>query len=85
MFESLKQAKMAFVCKDKCKEELVLLFEKGVFPGWYKEVHRATYKIVLELIEVSSEVKDIQKIVLKELYLFWMIGYCRKKYIYSIL
>ena len=79
MFESLKQANMAIVCKDKCKEELVLLLEKGVSPGWYKEVHRITYKIVSELIEFSSEVKGIQKIVLKELYLLWMIGYCRKK------
>ena len=38
---------------------MVLLIEKGISPGWWdKEVHKITYKIVLELIEFSSEVND---------------------------
>ena len=53
---------MAIVCKDICREELVLLLEKGVSPGWWdKEVHKVTYKIVSELIEFSFEVKDTQE------------------------
>ena len=32
---------------------------EGSFSRWYK-VHKITYKIVLELIEFSSEVKDSQ-------------------------
>ena len=62
MLESFKQASMATVCKDTCREELVLLLEKGIFPGWWdKEVHKITYKIVSELIEYSPEVKDTQE------------------------
>ena len=62
MFESFKQASMAIVCKDICREELVLLLEKVISPGWWdKEVHKTTYKIVSELIEFSSEVKDTQE------------------------
>ena len=62
MLESSKQASMAIVCKDICREELVLLLEKGVSPGWWdKEVHKVTYKIVSELIEFSFEVKDTQE------------------------
>ena len=62
MFQSFKQATMAIVCKDICKEELVLLLEKGISPGWWdKEVHKITYKIVSELIELSYEVKDTQE------------------------
>ena len=50
---------MSIVCKDICREKLVLLIEKGISPGWWdKEVHKITYKIVLELIEFSSEVND---------------------------
>ena len=53
---------MDIVCKDICREELVLLLEKGISPGWWdKEVHKITYKIVSELIEFSSEVKDTQE------------------------
>ena len=53
---------MAIVCKDICREELVLLLEKVISPGWWdKEVHKTTYKIVSELIEFSSEVKDTQE------------------------
>ena len=41
---------------------MVLLLEKGVSPGWWdKEAHKITYKIVSELIEFSSEVKDTQE------------------------
>ena len=59
MFESFKQATMAIICKDICREELVLLREKGISPGWCdKEIHKITYKIVSEPIEFSSEVKD---------------------------
>ena len=77
MFESFKQATMAIVCKDICKEELVLLLEKGISPGWWdKDIHKITYNIVSELIEFSSEVKDTLEIVLKELYLLYIIGYC---------
>ena len=80
MFESFKQATMAIVCKDICREELVSLLEKGISPGWWdKEIHKITYNIVSELIEFSSEVKDTQEIVLKELYLLYIIGYCWKK------
>ena len=62
MFESFKQATMVIVCKDICSEELVSLLEKGISPGWWdKEVHKITYKIVSELIEFSSEVKDTQE------------------------
>ena len=63
MFESFKQASiMAIVCKDIWREELVLVLEKGISPGWWdKEVHKITYKIVSELIEFSSEVKDTQE------------------------
>ena len=62
MFESSKQASMAIVCKDICREELVLLLEKGVSLGWWdKEVHKITYKIVSELTEFSFEVKDTQE------------------------
>ena len=62
MLESFKEATMAIVCKDICREELVLLLEKGASPGWWdKEVHKITYKIVSELIEFSSEVKDTQE------------------------
>ena len=77
MFESLKQASMAIVCKYICIEELVLLLENGVSPGWWdKNVQKRAYKIVSELIEFLSEVKVPRKIVLKELYLLWMIRYC---------
>ena len=39
-----------------------MLLEKGISPGWWdKEVHKITYKIVSELIEFSSEVKDTQE------------------------
>ena len=67
MFESFKQASiMAIVCKDMCREELVLVLEKGPSPGWWdKEVHEITYKIVSELIEFSSEVKDTQESCVK--------------------
>ena len=59
MFESFKQATMVTVYKDICREELVLLLEKGISPGWCdKEIHKITYKIVSEPIEFSSEVKD---------------------------
>ena len=62
MFESFKQATMAIVCRDICREELVLLLEKGISPGWWDtEVHKITYKIVSELIEFSSEAKDTQE------------------------
>ena len=62
MFESFKQATMAIVCKDICREELVLLLEKGISPGWWdKEIHKITYKIVSEPIEFSSEVKDTKE------------------------
>ena len=62
MFESFKQASMAIVCKDICREELVLFLEKGISAGWWdKEVHKITYKIVSELIEYSPEVKDTQE------------------------
>ena len=45
MLESFKQASMAIVCKYVCREELVLLLEKDVSPGWWnKEVHKITYK-----------------------------------------
>ena len=41
---------------------MVLLIEKGISPGWWdKEVHKITYKIVSEIIEFSSEVKDTQE------------------------
>ena len=44
------------------REELVLVLEKGISPGWWdKEVHKITYKIVSELIEFSSEVKDTKE------------------------
>ena len=66
MFERFKQASMAIVCKDVCREELVLLLEKGISPGWWDmEVHRITYKNVSELIEYSSEVKDSQESCVK--------------------
>ena len=56
--------------KDICREELVLLLEKGVSPGWWdKVVYKITYKIVSEFIEFLSEVEDTQEIVLKEFYL----------------
>ena len=62
MFESFKQASMAIVWKDIFREELVLLLEKGVSPGWWdKEVYKITYKIVSELIEFSSDVEDTQE------------------------
>ena len=62
MLESFKQATMATVCKDICREELVLLLEKGISPRWWdKEVHKITYKIVSDLIEFSSEVRDTQE------------------------
>ena len=62
MFESFKQATMVIVCKDICREELVSLLEKGISLGWWdKEVHKITYKIVSELTEFSSEVKDTQE------------------------
>ena len=49
---------MAIKSKDICREELVLLLENGVSPGWQdNEVH----KIVSELIEFSSEVKDTEE------------------------
>ena len=39
MLESFEKASMVTVCKDICREELVLLLE-GVSPGWWdKEVH----------------------------------------------
>ena len=87
MFESFKQASMAIVCKDICREELVLLLEKGVSLGWWdKKVHKITYKIVSELIECSSEVKDTQENCVKRAYLLWMTRYCwKKKQKYSIL
>ena len=45
MLESFKQPSMTIVCKDICREELVLLLEKDVSPGWWnKEVHKITYK-----------------------------------------
>ena len=45
-----------------CREELVLLLEKGFSPGWWdKKVHKITYKIVSELTEFPSEVKDTQE------------------------
>ena len=66
VFESFKQASMAIVCKDICREELVLLLEKGISLGWWdKEVHKITYKIVSELIEYSSEVKYYQESCVK--------------------
>ena len=44
------------VCKDICREELVLLLENGASPGWWdKEVHKITNKIVLELIDFTLE------------------------------
>ena len=59
MFESFKQATMAIVCKYIYREELVLLLEKGISPGWCdKEIHKITDKIVSEPIEFSSEAKD---------------------------
>ena len=62
MIESFKEATMTIVCEDICREELVLLLEKGASPGWWdKEVHKITYKIVSEIIEFSSEVKDTQE------------------------
>ena len=62
MFETFKQASMAIVCKDVCREELVLLLEKDISPGWWDmEVHRITCKNVSELIEYTSEVKDTQE------------------------
>ena len=62
MFERFKQASMAIVCKDICREELVLLLGKNISAGWWdKEVHKITYKIVSELIVYSSEVKDTQE------------------------
>ena len=39
-----------------------MLLEKGISPGWWdKEAHKVTYKIVSELVEFSSEVKDTQE------------------------
>ena len=68
---------MVTECKDICREGLVLLLEKGISPGrWDKEVHEITYKIVSELIEYSPDIKVPRKIVLKEFYVLWMIGYC---------
>ena len=63
MFESFKQASiMAIVCKDIWREELVFVLEKGISPGWWdKEVQKITYKIVSELIEFSSEIKDTKE------------------------
>ena len=44
------------VCKDICREALVLLLENGASPGWWdKEVHKITNKIVLELIDFTLE------------------------------
>ena len=61
MFESFKQANMAIVCKEICSEEFVLLLEKGIYPEWWdRKVHKTTYKIVLGLIDYSSEVKYTQ-------------------------
>ena len=66
MFESFKQASMAIVLKDICREELILLLEKGISPGrWDKKVHKITYKIVSELTDFSSEVKDTRENYLK--------------------
>ena len=68
MFESFKQANMAIVCKDICREELVLLLEKGISPGcWDKEVYKVTYKIVSELIEFHLRLEIPRKTVAKEL------------------
>ena len=62
MFESFKEATMVIVLKDICREELVLLLEKGISPGWWDtKVHKIIYQIVSELIEFSSEVKDTQE------------------------
>ena len=57
---------MPIVCQDICREKLVLLLENGISPGWWdKEVHKLTYKIALELIEFSSEIKDTHENCLK--------------------
>ena len=62
MLESFNKASMVIECKDTCREELVLLLEKGVSPRWWdKEVHKMTYKTVSELTEFSSEVTDTQE------------------------
>ena len=63
MFESFKQASiMAIVCKDIWREELALVLEKGISLGWWdKEVQKITYKIVSELIEFSSEIKETKE------------------------
>ena len=54
-----------------------MFLEKDISPGrWGEEVDKITYKIDSELIKFSSEVKAPRKIMLKELYLLWMIGYC---------
>ena len=79
-FESFKQASMAIVWKDICRKKLVISLEKDISPGWWdKEVDKITYKIDSELIKFSSEFKAPSKIMLKKLYLLWMIGYCWKK------
>ena len=62
MFEIFKEASIAIACKDICREELVLLLEKGVSLGWWdKEIHKINYKIVSELIEFSTDVKGTKK------------------------
>ena len=79
-FESFKKASMAIVCKDICRKKLFIFLEKDISPGRCgEEVDKITYKIDSELIKFSSEVKAPRKIMLKELYLLWMIGYCWKK------
>ena len=56
------QVSMVIVWKSICTEELVLLLENGISPEWCdKEIHKITYKIVSELIEFLSEVKDTQE------------------------
>ena len=45
---------------------MILLLEKGVSPGrWDKKVHKITYKIVSELTDFSSKVKDTRENYLK--------------------
>ena len=87
MFETFSQASMAIVCKGICREELVLLLEKGISLGWWdKEVHKITYKVVSQLTEFSSEVKDTQaKCVKRASFVLDDRILLNKKKIYSIL